>query len=147
MTERRIVWFPSKIDWWLAALLAVAPIITVVAALGAPPNEQLIAFGSTLVLGAVYLGLVFPTTYGLDGTHLIVRHGLVRRRIPLEAITEVTPTRNPLSSPALSLDRLRVTYGAGLFRSVLISPADKRGFLVELALRARLTRKDDGLVR
>lgn len=29
----------------------------------------------------------------------------------------------------------------------MISPADKRGFLLELALRARMTRRDGGLIR
>jgi hypothetical protein len=42
-------------------------------------------------------------------------------------ITAITPTSNPLSSPALSLDRLRIDYGKG--RSVMISPRDKQGFL------------------
>ena len=30
---------------------------------------------------------------------------------PVAEITRITPTRNPLSSPALSLDRLRNEYG------------------------------------
>jgi hypothetical protein len=39
----------------------------------------------------------------------------------------VEETRNPLSSPALSLDRLKITYGNG--KRIMISPADKIGFL------------------
>jgi hypothetical protein len=85
--------------------------------------------------------------YGLTETHLIVRYGLVRQRVALADITAVAPTRSPLSSPALSLDRLRITYGTGVFKNVMISPADKKQFLVELALRARLVRDGDGLKR
>jgi hypothetical protein len=147
MSNDRTMWFRSKIDWWLGLVLAAAPVVTVVAALTAPADERFAAYGSTLLLVGIYFGLVFPMTYGVDDSYLLVRHGLVRRRIPLAAITEVRPTHNPLSSPALSLDRLRITYGKGLFKSVMISPADKRGFLTELALRALLTRNGDGLVR
>jgi hypothetical protein len=39
----------------------------------------------------------------------------------------VAPTRNPLLSPALSMDRLKVSYGK--CKSILMSPADKEGFL------------------
>ncbi|MFQ5610075.1 MAG: PH domain-containing protein [Woeseiaceae bacterium] len=43
------------------------------------------------------------------------------------------PTRNPLSSPALSLDRLKITYGPKN-RKVLVSPADKESFVQALGL-------------
>lgn len=141
------LWFRSKIDWWLAVLLAVAPLVSLVATLMAPESGRLAGLSGTWVLAAVYLGLVFPMRYGLTDRELIIRHGLVRRRIQLADITEVVPTHNPLSSPALSLDRLRITYGTGLFKNVMISPADKAKFLVELALRARLVRSGDGLSR
>lgn len=147
MTSSNITWFRSKVDWWLAVLLMVAPVISLVAGLTAPASERLAAFAGTSVLAAVYLGLVFPMRYGITDRELIVRHGLVRQRIQLADITAVTPTRNPLSSPALSLDRLRITFGTGFFKNVMISPADKKQFLVELALKARLVRKGDGLVR
>jgi hypothetical protein len=147
MDNTKTQWFPSKVDWWLGLLLVVAPAVTLIATLTAPPSERLEGLLGTAVLAAVYLGLVFPMSYGLTDSELIVRHGLVRQRIKLADIVEVTPTRNPLSSPALSLDRLRITFGSGMFKKVLISPAAKAEFLVELALRARLVRKGDGLAR
>ena len=141
------VWFRSKVDWWLGLVLLAAPVVSLVAGLSAPESERVAAYGGTLVLAAVYLGLVFPMRYGISDGELVVRHGLVRQRIKLADITAVTPTRSPLSSPALSLDRLRITFGKGFFKSVMISPADKRQFLVELALRSRLVRDGDGLKR
>lgn len=102
--------------------------------------------GVLLVLG-IYFGLVFPMRYGLDDTHLYVRFGLCRPRIPLADISEVYPTRNPLSSPALSLDRLPVQYGQGFFKAVMISPANRNGFLDDLAQKAGLKREGDRLVR
>jgi hypothetical protein len=79
--------------------------------------------------------------------HLLVRFGICRQRIPLADIAEVHPTHNPLSSPALSLDRLRVQYGQGFFKAVMISPADRNGFLDDLAHKAGLKREGDRLVR
>ena len=45
----------------------------------------------------------------------------------IDDITSVRRTRNPLSSPALSMDRLSIRYGKG--RRIMISPADQAGFL------------------
>jgi len=91
--------------------------------------------------------LVFPMRYGLDDTHLQVRFGICRQRIPLADILEVHPTRNPLSSPALSLDRLHVQFGQGIFKTVMISPAERSRFLDDLAKTAGLKREGDRLVR
>jgi Bacterial PH domain len=141
------VWFRSKVDWWLGLLLVVAPAVTLVGGLSAPESQRLAALTGTFVLAAVYLGLVFPMRYGITDSELVVRHGLVRQRVKLADITAVIPTRNPISSPALSLDRLRITFGTGFGKNFMISPVDKQQFLVELALRARLVRDGDGLKR
>ncbi len=49
-------------------------------------------------------------------------------------IESVIPSRNLLSSPACSLDRLHVRYPSSR-RGVLISPEDESGFLSGLVLR------------
>jgi hypothetical protein len=147
MASNNTIWFRSKVDWWLGLVLLVAPAISLVGWVAAADSERWAASMGLLVLAAVYLGLLFPMKYGLTDTHLVVRHGLVRQKIELAKITSVEPTRSPLSSPALSLDRLRITFGAGFFKKVMISPAAKQEFLVELALRARLVRSGEGLIR
>ena len=81
-----------------------------------------------LVLVTFLLFSVFRNTYyEVTNTDLRVVSGPFRWTIPLSDITDVQPTRNPLSSPALSLDRLKVSYGKRKF--VLVSPADKDGFI------------------
>ena len=146
-------WYPSKIDTWLAVVLAIAPIACVVAAVAVLAAGEFTASAIALALGpcafiaAVYWGLLLPMRYGISADALVVRHGLVRQRIALGKITEVFPTRNPLSSPALSLDRLHVRFGAGLLKSTMISPVDKEAFLAELAARAGLRREGERLVR
>jgi hypothetical protein len=97
---------------------------------------------SLLVMAGIYGGLLFPLYYRLEASALLVRFGLVRQRIPYDAITAVRPTHNPLSSPALSLRRLRVDYRRSF---VMISPVRRDEFLDALAQRAGLVREGDKL--
>jgi len=48
------------------------------------------------------------------------------------SLAAMTAPRNPLSSPALSLDRLEIVYGS---RRIPISPEEKQRFLAELHAR------------
>ena len=78
---------------------------------------------------------MFTLRYTIDGNRLIVRSGPLRWRIPISEITAITETRDPISSPALSINRLRIEYGNK--KSVLISPRDKDAFLRQIeAIRA-----------
>ena len=117
------------------------------ATLAGSTADLLVGVAVDVFVAGIYLGLIFPLRYGLDDTHLIVRHGVCRQRIPLVEISTVYPTRNPLSSPALSLDRLHVQFGRGFFKSVMISPADRDRFLDDLAHLAGLRREGDRLYR
>lgn len=69
---------------------------------------------------------------------LVIRFGPARVRVPYDRIRAVEPSSNPLSSPALSLRRVRIDYdkpnGKGTF--VLVSPQDRDGFMQELRRRA-----------
>jgi Bacterial PH domain len=152
MPAEAMRWYRSKVDWWIALLLCVPPAasiaVCVALVLAGKTSELPWGLVSVLFVLGLYFGLVFPLRYGLDDTHLLVRFGVCRRRIPLAAISEVRPTHNPLrSAPALSLDRLHVQYGQGFFKAMMISPTDRNGFLDDLAQRAGLKREGDRLVR
>lgn len=144
-------WYRSKLDWWLVPLLCLPPVVAIAvcsqAAIHGPTTDLLVGCFVALMVASVYFGLIFPLRYGFDESHLIVRHGVCRQRILLADISDVHPTRNPLSSPALSLDRLRIQFGQGLFKAVMISPADRDRFLDELAQRAGMQRQGDCLTR
>jgi hypothetical protein len=71
--------------------------------------------------------LLRATSYTFDHTDLKVRCGPFAWRVPLREIRAVTATRNPLSSPALLLDRLRIDFARG--SSIMISPLDKEAFM------------------
>jgi membrane protein YdbS with pleckstrin-like domain len=124
--------YGSKIDAWLAVVLVVAMVCCLAAsafALYVQRSAPVLAIAIfTVAIGAgLPLWLLSSTRYALEPGQLRVQSGPFKWRIPIADITAITPTSNPLSSPALSLDRLRIDYGKG--RSVMISPRDKQGFL------------------
>ncbi len=144
--------YRSKIDWWLALIIGIT-------ALGPPAAEAIriakgdAAPGSLLTtllfcgfFVAVILLLAFPVQYEITASHLKIRSGVLRWAVPLAAIEQVYPTHNPLSSPALSLDRLKIDKTDGGF--VMISPKDQDRFLRDLQNAApHLLRIGDRLVR
>lgn len=94
-----------------------------------------------VVLGwsvALIWWLYVSTEYTVTSDGLRVRSGPVYRWADAKHIERVRPTKSILSAPALSLDRLEVSGGFG---SIVISPADKAGFiraLKNVAPRLRL---------
>lgn len=132
--------YRSKVDIWLFVVLAFAALAALYSA------AQTMAAGTTgsilvaLLVAVVGVGLplwlLFSTRYTLEATYLLAQSGPFKWVVPLADIKSITPSNNPLSSPALSLDRLRIDYGKG--RMLLISPRDKEQFLqdVEAARRA-----------
>ena len=119
------MYFPSKKDWWLGIILwgsALTPFAIYI--FSTPPNSLLLFIGLVLIILIGWLW--FKTGYTINDKELIAQSGPFRSKIPLENIRKVSHTRNPLSSPALSLDRLDIEYSGGF---ILISPADKNTFL------------------
>lgn len=139
MTPKR---FRSKIDRWVLFVLA-GVLVFQAAALGMVAygsgggRELVIIIFATLMVFALIGWLLVSTHYSVDSRILKVVSGPFRWKIPLEEITSIEQTRNPLSSPALSLDRLRITWGPRN-RRIMVSPADQRGFV--RALGMELTR-------
>ena len=124
--------FKSKVDGWLRAFLLLAILAEIAVIVGAafsvrdPLATTGIILGSLAVL-ALLLSVLLKTNYTVDRGVLRARSGPLCWKVPLDQIQSVEATHNPLSSPALSLDRLRIRYGKNRF--ILVSPADKTGFL------------------
>jgi hypothetical protein len=129
--------FRSKVDAWLAAVLVISALACVVAAAAVAftggVGAWLIAALIVALGSALPLWLLSSTRYALTATELDVRSGPFRWRVPIGEIRKVAPTRDILSSPALSLDRLRIDYGRS--RWIMVSPLDKEGFVRELEAR------------
>lgn len=124
--------FNSKIDIWIKVLLLVLIVVEAVTIGNAALRAQDPLATTALMFLAI--AVVILLAWLLLGTHYIVDRGVlrivagpIRWKVPIEDITSVEATRSPLSSPALSLDRLRIRYGKN--RRIMISPADKAGFL------------------
>lgn len=150
MADSDTEWFPSVVDTWLAVLLLALPLIPAATLLWAVLNAGEGAWAAALsiaIMVAIYAGLIYPMRYGLARGHLIIRNGLMRQRIAYDDVISVYPTRNPLSSPALSNNRLAIQYGPGFFKRVMISPARRGEFLDALAERTGLVRDGDSLIR
>ena len=128
--------FASKRDAWLVAVLWIASLVDFAVAgwllLGSEPAPAFVA-PLLLVAGVFQLHVLYAIDYSFEPDALRIRASFFRWRVPLAAIDSVEPTRNPLSSPASSLDRLLIRYGR---RRIMISPEDKAGFLRALAARA-----------
>lgn len=131
--------FPSKRDGWLIAVLATVLGISCVSLLaglltpGSSPGLWSVA-GILLAASAFVVWIWTGTEYLLSENELLVRSGPFRWQVPVADIHEIRPTKSPLSSPALSLDRLEIRYGKG--NVLLISPQDKDRFLRSLAVHA-----------
>ncbi len=151
MSDEELVWFRSKIDWWLWPLLFTPPLAALaVLAFGlarASQEDVLAGVAGSVFVVALYVLFVIPVRYGIGRDVLVIRFGVFRSRILLDRIERASPTRNPLSSPALSIDRLAIRTGTGMFSFTMISPDNREAFLSLLAKNAGLTRNGDQLVR
>lgn len=126
--------YRSKVDTWLLIALVVPAIgcIGVVVMVGVKQSLLgALVLSPLLLLGAALpLWLLRSTHYTIDGHDLYVRSGPFRWTVPVHQIHQIAPTRDPLSSPALSLDRIRIDYAQD--RSIMISPEDRQQFLAHL---------------
>lgn len=128
-------------DWWIAALVLVAPAAGFLVV--ATSRDWVIALVTLLVM--VVIGMIlWPCDYTLGKDGLLVRSGVIKWRVPYERIERVFRTRNPLSSPAWSLDRIAVVYGR---KFVMVSPDGGDEFLRTLARLAGLKWRGQELVR
>jgi membrane protein YdbS with pleckstrin-like domain len=147
--------FESKKDWWLVALvwvaLAAGPVIVLASAVVDWPGWPtfLWVFGLCMVGPAIVVGLAFPVRYVVQDETLLIRAGLVLRwRVPIDGIERIEPTRNPLSSPAWSLDRIRISYRSdgGGPKDIMISPEPRDAFYQALIDRnVELQRTERGI--
>jgi len=85
-----------------------------------------------LLLTAFCIHFFLATYYVVDRGVLIIHAGVLykQKKIFLASIRKIEKTRNPISAPAPSLDRLEIFYNK--FDSVVISPKDKPGFISDL---------------
>ena len=128
--------FESKRDLWLLVLLRVMPLVLllVIADVWYLQHHDLrgpIAGAFILIVFEVFFfeSILRSTYYVIDAGTLVIRSSLFSWRVPIAEIRSITPTGSALSSPALSLDRLRIEYGA---KAIMVSPEDPKRFIDSL---------------
>lgn len=115
--------YKSKIDWWLIIVIFIVFCYPMVEGI---LSKDYLMFGVSFgALSFVFL-LFKSIKYKVDGENLQIWW----TKIDIKSIKKIYSTNNPLSSPALSLDRIAVVYNK--FDEVLISPKEREAFVQEL---------------
>jgi hypothetical protein len=96
-------------------------------------QQNWIGLGLILLVLAVIAYTFLTTYYVVDGQMLSVKCGFfVDEKISISSIKLVKSTTTAMSAPALSLDRIVVTYRK--YDTIVISPEDKVEFVDHLLL-------------
>lgn len=119
--------FESKKDLWLGLFIWGSMIFGLVITI---KDGNWIAIISMVVALMFVAALWFGIVYYIVDDILEIKVGPFTSKIPVKDIKSIKNTRNPISSAALSLDRIQITYGNS--RVALISPKDKEEFIKEL---------------
>ena len=132
--------YRSRVDIWIPAVMALSLLAAIAGIFvgGMQEGPLRVAQGGFIVLGvAGFLAwILLGTTYTLEGRELIVRSGPMRWKIAIDDIHSIEPARGlkkGRSSPALSMDRLLITYGSD--KSLMISPDERERFLADIKAR------------
>ncbi len=133
--------FTTKVDLWAKALLIFC-LLYIVACFGLGVyyiSYNLIValtfIGSGVVVLVLFITLLWPISYTLREKDLLIKFGLVSKKIAYEDINEVNTTKSWLAGPALSIDRLAIKHKNF---ATLISPNNKDKFLEELSKKVNL---------
>ena len=89
--------------------------------------------GFLSLIFAFILHLFFGTHYTIENNKLKIKCGVFSYKpIEIDEIKEVSKTKNIISSPAPSFDRIEIKYGK--FDEIIISPKEKLNFANDLAI-------------
>ncbi len=94
-------------------------------------SQQWLGLGIILATSVFVGHLLFTTRYEIKGDMLKIKSGWIYRlSLPITDIISIKTTRNFISSPAASMDRIEIRYNA--YDSVIVSPREKESFIREL---------------
>lgn len=124
--------FRSRVDRrfkWIGLLMPWLALLTL---LGVQPGNRMLWIPVGLVSLATVLicWILISTYYELSHGQLVAHCGPFAWRIALADISSIRESSSMRSGPALSMDRLEIACRDG--RVLVISPADKAGFITAL---------------
>jgi hypothetical protein len=125
--------YPSKVSYILLSfvfLVFYSPIIPIW--INNELNGKMIGtIGFLTLIFAFVLYLFFKTEYIIDNKELKINCGVFSYKpIAIEKIKEISRSKNIISSPAPSFDRIEIKYGK--YNSVIISPKNEIHFVKDL---------------
>lgn len=134
----------SAVDWWLAALIGIIIGMMVFTMIVAPADQIVLVSIISLPTIGFILWIYFGTYYELRDEYLFCRSGPFSARIPYTAVKTIRPSRNPISSLALSTKRIEITYASrSLFGGLTyISPPDREDFMAQLLAKCPQAKHD-----
>jgi membrane protein YdbS with pleckstrin-like domain len=128
--------YPSAVDGWIVALIGLSYLMLLGAMVLSLMHADGVGFwtvlGSLILITALITFLGIPCKYILTGDHVLIISGVVKMRIPYQKITGVEKTSNPLSAPAWSLKRVKISTTEFFPGYRLISPKDRDAFISDL---------------
>lgn len=137
--------YRSAVDWWLGFILGGTMLwmlyLTIEPIVKTGRIEWMVTITTVVIIGLLLP--LFRIRYVFYSKHLLVSCSLYgKARICYKDIINVKKTKNPISSAALSVNRLQIDYiEDGVKRMVLISPVRRTEFLN--ALEERRNQEND----
>ena len=120
--------FQGKIAVWMWAVLLFINGAMLVAAATEAEQGEIVFMAITLILIDIFLvPMYFRNRILLKDKEMVIFFGLFKKRIAYENIILLKETHNPLSSLAMSLDRIYIYTLSG--DNVMVSVKDKKGFM------------------
>ncbi len=125
--------FRSKIDWWvLGFIIAMTGLLLqlLVTMYAKGTMQEYTEHTAVYILTiAVLWWPILNTRYVVQEDTLIIHCLLFKWVIPVVSIEKITKTNHSISSPALSLNRLKIEYlKEGKSKYILVSPRNQQGF-------------------
>lgn len=123
--------FSSRKDISMSLLIWI-PIFLCISTIYATITTQISILTILLMLAIILLfsSFWFNTRYLLEEAHLKISYGPITKRILISEITAIRKTKNPFTAPALSMQRIEITYDK--YHTVQISPKETQRFIMEL---------------
>lgn len=124
----------SKADPLLLLFLMTIPVLGfVAAALSLLSGKNILGLLIFIVMILWPAWVTLATSYTIRGEHLLARCGPLRYKVKLNEIKNIEPVKTLRPGPALSWDKLKITYGSQN-KALFVSPADKYTFVYDLGI-------------
>ncbi|MBD7984910.1 PH domain-containing protein [Sporosarcina sp. Sa2YVA2] len=139
------MYFPSKKDTWLAMLVWGFVLFGMAAYIFGGEPVGVVGIVITTIIVGFLLWMWFGTGYRVEDGLIIIISGPFKSKVKIADIRKLTATKNPLSAPALSINRIEILYGT--YGMSLVSPKDRELFISLLLEENQTIQVDEALYK